>query len=147
MEESSQGPTGLKTWWLAEKNLFHTLNLLYHCRRTWHISPLCNKLYKIVLCNKLKYKRRQVLIFRPDAMKIYNGVVVIFIIQFIQMNAARIEDSRATEVSRARILHTAVNIHHQDRIQRFLQKRYLKIDFLTLYKINLLAACAKVKRR
>ena len=63
------------------------------------------------------------------------------------MNAARIEDSRATEVSRAGILHTSVNIYSQHRIQRFLQKRYLKIDFLTLYKINLLAACGKVKRK
>jgi hypothetical protein len=88
-----------------------------------------------------------VLIFHPDTMEVSKGVVVIFIIQFIQMNAARIEDSRATAVPRAGILHTAVNIHNQDRIQRFLQKRYLKIDFLTLYRINLLAACGKVQRQ
>ena len=87
------------------------------------------------------------LIFHPDTMKVSKGVIVIFIIQFIQMNAARIEDSRATEVSRAGILHTAVDIHNQDRIQRLGQKRYLKIDFLTLYKINLLAACGKVQRK
>ena len=42
---------------------------------------------------------------------------------------------------------SAGNMYDQERIHKFLQNRYLKIDFLTLYRVNLLKASGKVKRK
>ena len=77
-------------------------------------------------------------------MKVYKGVVVIFIIHWIQMNVARTQIKRSPVMSKA---NSAGNMYDQERIHKFLQNRYLKIDFLTLYRVNLLKASGKVKRK
>ena len=78
-------------------------------------------------------------------MELSKAVVVFFIIHFIHMKEASFQDKKAPQVSKAKMFLTAWNNYNQEIMQRNLQKRYLNIDFLALYRIHLATAYGKVK--
>ena len=78
-------------------------------------------------------------------MKLYKALVVFFMIYFIQMKEASFQDKRDQQVSKAKMFLTAWNNYNQEIMQRNLQKRYLNIDFLALYRINLVRTYGKGK--
>ena len=84
--------------------------------------------------------RSQFKTFHPEPMKIYKALVVIFIMHCIQMNVGSFQDTMEQVSS----LNTDEILYNQNIVQRLLQKRYMKIDFLTLYRIHIFKASGKL---